>query len=267
MKKETLVWIFVAVTVAAALTSFARWRANAREAALQSRLREQLNLLADAKDRNARLRQAMANRAAQDDREKRELLRFRGEVSQLRRAAVDPKLIETKVEELKAEAIAAQNRSSENLPPRPDLQKVQAFWPRDQLAFAGHSDQRSAIQSTLWAMSVGDQRSLELVMSPGAAKTLNEENRSPNPLRRQSNLIRLADSLRPAAGFYLVSDDLAPRMLGIDQKLHLFKVYFEGEGGTRAIGLAQVGEEWKFNGVYSISGTDEKPICEMNLWP
>jgi hypothetical protein len=263
MKTRNLILVLAALAFSAAVTTFLQWRLNARKADLHAQFRRQASLLAELNDRQRILSEAIRQRRARYEGENRELFCLRGEVSELRRDTVDPAKLKAVIQKLEEE-IAAQKKPT--LVP-PDPQKVRAYWSREQLAFAGHVDQNAAIQTALWALTRGDGQTLDSIFTPEASKKFNNEENGPDPLLRQSNLIRLADSLRSTTGFYLVSDDLTPRIPEFNPDIHLFKIYFEGEGSVRGAGFRKIGNEWKFDGIYSIGGTDEKPTYELNLWP
>ena len=52
---------------------------------------------------------------------------------------------------------------------------------------------------------------------------------------------KIADSLSPSSGFYLVGQDLG------SQDQAILDVYFEGEGKTRKFALKKIGADWKFD--------------------
>jgi hypothetical protein len=262
MKQKAAICIFLTVLVAASALILTQWRASIREAELREQIRKQTCLFARLSEERIRLSKNLTDQIAR--KQNTELLRLRAEVSQLRKGAVDLNHLKQHIAALKEED-AREEKIQEASKPHPD--KVKAYWPREQLAYVGHRDQLSALQTTLWAINSGDAAAIEATMTPEGAKKLSGDKDKPDPLLRQSNLIRLTESLRPATGFYLVSDNLVQRMTDFDQSCMLFKIHFDGEGGTRALGLKKVDDEWKFIGIFSVGGTDEKRTSESKLWP
>ena len=80
-----------------------------------------------------------------------------------------------------------------------------------------------------------------------------------------------ADSLGPASGFYVVGQDLAPRIRDLNPAFHIFNVYFEKEGATRAFGLMKIGDEWKvqniFHAVHGMAENGSELELGPILWP
>ena len=186
------------------------------------------------------------------------------------------------LENLKHEVAPATN----NVPndPGPDPSKVRAYWSKDQLAFAGHADQSAALQSTLWALTRGDTNAIVSAIEPTAIKELWSYS-TPTPSEAdlkgtseaaitsmRSHFERLAESLRPVTGFYVISDNLIPKMPEMVWKRRaedyaIYKVYFAGEGATRAISLKRSNDQWKLTGILVLDGTEDKPTYDMTLWP
>ncbi|HTA31786.1 MAG TPA: hypothetical protein VK731_14925, partial [Candidatus Cybelea sp.] len=121
---------------------------------------------------NARLSNAVAQ-AAIDSlsiEQFHELLRLRGEIGDLRREAAE-------IEKLRArnERAKAQLAKSATPPPPPDPEKVQAHWPKAQLAMAGYADPAAAVQTTLWAMTHNDANTLAAGVTSNANSRLTRE--------------------------------------------------------------------------------------------
>lgn len=258
--------MFLAVALIAVVAARVRAGKKQEEANLQKQLQTQNGLLAEMTLEHARMVAALSNRISQLSTEKSELICLRGEVSQLRREAADPEKLLAKIEDLKREAAGLTNKSAEETP-LPDAEKVRAYWPKAQLVFAGTRDERSAVQTALWALNSGDPQKIEAISTAEVAKSFAGTEKGADPLLRQSNLFRLANSLGPAKGFYMVSDNLGPRIAGFNPRRVMFKVYFEGEGAARVFGFDKVDDELKFAGVYLVRGADEHPTEVLNLWP
>jgi hypothetical protein len=72
---------------------------------------------------------------------------------------------------------------------------------------------------------------------------------------------RIADSLQPASGFYVVGQSaISPDQVILD-------VFFEGEGRTRKFDMKKIGAEWKFNalGRAGVVNSDVHP--GYSAWP
>ncbi|MDB6036807.1 MAG: hypothetical protein JWM99_648 [Verrucomicrobiales bacterium] len=76
----------------------------------------------------------------------------------------------------------------------------------------------------------------------------------------------ISESLAPASGFYVLTEDQAPRIPGLNPDLHMFNVYFEKEAATRAFGLKKIDDQWKLQGIYTISGGSPSE-SGTTLWP
>jgi hypothetical protein len=280
MNRRNITVILIAVAFSALVTAAFSWRARIAEAELRSRMASQADRLASESIRRVRLREALKKSAGASEN-KNALLRLRAEVADLRRGIADVNALKDGLEKLKQEVAATTNRPTDL---GPDPSKVRAYWSKDEISFAGCSDQTSAVQSCLWAMSRGDENKITEVMDPSSIKQLWRDSRpdpseadkngtSPDALaERRSNLHRLAESLAPVTGFYLVSDNLIEKMP--EQKGYrtaqtdaVFKVYFAGDGATRAIWLTKSNGEWKLKDVVVLGGTEEKPSYNMTLWP
>jgi hypothetical protein len=277
MNRKTNISLILLLAISAALTIFLRWRALHLEADLQARLRQQQNYLSEATHRHACLLQTLTDQASQYENVNRILARLRGEVSQLRKTSADPATLRAALTALQEEA--EKNRLAKELTSPPDPAIVRAHWSREQLAFSGYADGISAVQSSLWALTQGDSATIAATFTPELLKELwqlskqnptdaDKAGTSPEAVVAiNSKFQQLAESLGPATGFSLVSDNLVPRMPDYDANYQIFRIYFEGEGATRAIMLKKSGDEWKFHGIHVLGGTEEKPTYEQTLWP
>jgi hypothetical protein len=121
---------------------------------------------------------------------------------------------------------------------------VRAYWPKTQLAFAGYADPASSLETALWAMSRGDPGVLAASVTPEARAKLAREqwdNHGTPDEEIATSTKKIADSLNPSSGFYIVGQNL------ISQDQAILDVYFEGEGKTRQFAMKKIDEEWKFD--------------------
>jgi hypothetical protein len=139
-------------------------------------------------------------------------------------------------------------------------QTVQAYWPKNQLAFAGSSEPVAALKSALWAMSQGQTQALESIMSPAALERVMAD--EPNP---RGELVKsassIASSLAPVTGFSITGQRLASPDRAI------FDLYFEGEGKTRKVALKKIGDTWKLEALGLAGGNEEAFDYGGQGWP
>jgi hypothetical protein len=222
-------------------------------------LSRQAQKLADLTAENQRLsnllRQANGSGAPESasKEELRDLLRLRGEVGQLRQ-----RVAEMKSQPESPGAASEQSRSLAT----PDPQTIQAYWPRSQLGFAGQADPVSALRTVLWAMSRGDGPALAGSVTPEARKRLaredwNEHGESAEEIA--ASAAKIAESLSPSSGFYLVGQKLASANESI------LDVFFEREGRTRKFSIRKVEGEWKFNAMGRAGWGDDE--IGNGVWP
>jgi hypothetical protein len=233
-----IVALLVVASVAVPLISSVRARnqLSARENLLREKAAEARGLL----DQNAARSNALSGAAGSSGltpEEKRELLRLRGRIGELRSAAAE-------VERLKAQLHrASEGQPSEQQDPVPAQALV--VWPADQLAYAGYRSPRAALQTAFWAMRSGDLDSF--------VKSIHLEGTSESRIRRLMEMPpderallqkQLADTLAPASAFHLLAetmDDAGDRCV-VD-------VHFEGEGKTRQFVVRKIDQEWRFSGI------------------
>src|SRR5207247_179817 len=119
-------------------------------------------------------------------------------------------------------------------PLTPEPQTVQAYWPRTQLGFAGYSEPTAALKTTLWAMAQADTNALASSVTPEVLTNILREDWSEHGTAAEelaNAATRIADSLRPASGFYVVGQR------AISQEQVVLDVFFKGEGRTRKFAM------------------------------
>jgi len=275
MKWKVASLIVLTLVLSAALTAWLKWRDRIFEGDLQARMRRQTDILADLTARRARLSEELTNQTAQLKSATKALARARAEVSQLRKDAADSERLRAALAKINEEA--EKNRLAQELILPSGPGQGLASWSKEQITFAGYAEPTSAVQTALWAMSQNDLGAIESALAPETIQQLTLDAGPPDPdptgtspralAERRSKLQRLAASVVPATGFSLLSDDIVPRMPGVNTNYHIYQVYFEGEGATRGIQLTKIDNAWKLVGVVALGGTEEKPTCESTLWP
>lgn len=207
-------------------------------------LRQQSDQLAELSAGTQRLSNVIAQSAAPalSKEEVSELLKLRAEVRQLHSLVKEMEQWRARNVQLTAQRSAPQSQPETT--GLPDPQKVQAYWPKTQLANAGYADPASALQTALLAMSRGDADLLVASVTPEAHSRLTREqwNRHGPPAEEIAAATAwIAASLAPSSGFYIVGQNTS------DQNETIFDVFFEGEGRTRKVALKRIGSEWKFD--------------------
>jgi hypothetical protein len=193
----------------------------------------------------------------------RELLKLRGEIGPLRQSATEAAALITREQKLFA--------SEKELPPTappPDPQTVLAYWPKEQLTSAGYAQPAAAIQTMLWAMKQNDPDAIRASLTPETMVTISNHRWVSTPADALIAETRfITESLAPASGFYVLAEDQAPRIPGLNPDFHMFNVYFEKEAATRGFGLKRIDDQWKLEGIYTIGGAGSPSEPGRILWP
>jgi hypothetical protein len=194
-------------------------------------------------------------------------MKLRGQIRQLRQDASELTSLQATHQRRLS---PSESSGPQSVPPLPDPQSIQAYWPKAELSFAGYTNTLSALQTTLWAMTRNDPNALaaSVTAETGSnlvARAFIDHGSPADRIAAQANSI--AASLDPASGFYVVGQDLAPRIPGLNPDLHIFNVHFEKEGATRGFALKRIGDEWTFDGIYITGGNDSEPQLGPMLWP
>jgi hypothetical protein len=240
--KTAIIGGVVIASVAAPLTVQHWCQVQWRKGNEQSR--RQAERLADLSGESQRLSNLVAEseRSSVANDQSRELLRLRGEIGRLRQTASEIATLRAKNQQL----LAARNRpeSQPVTSPPPDPRTVLAYWPKTQLAPAGYGDPASALQTVLWAMSHGDSDALAASVTPQARSALTRENwfdHGPPAEEMAAATRKIADSLNPSSGFYVVGQTVR------SQDEAILNVYFEGEGRARNFAMKKIGDDWRFD--------------------
>jgi hypothetical protein len=190
-----------------------------------------------------------------------ELLRLRGEIRQLRQAMMEIDRLRVKNKQLLAACARAE---AESRLPSPDPRTILAYWPKNQLTFAGYVDPASALKTALWAMSLGDTTNLVASVTPKAKVEMAKEgwdNRRDPAIEIADTTRKISESLSPSSGYYIVGQKIG------SQEQAILDVYFEGEGKTRKFEMKKIGGEWKFNAMGLAGGNDDDLQYGGSGWP
>jgi hypothetical protein len=228
------------------LYSHARREQSEREEIVLRQTQQLAELSAENEQLSNRV--AQAGPSALPDEQRRELLKLRGGIGQLRQAA-------NEIQQLRAanQGLSSSNSSApaaENASPRPDPKTVLAYWPKDQLTPAGYADPQSALRTFLSAINRGDLEALLASVSvPADAKAEVEELIKTEA--GQANGRKLAETFAPYTAFYVTGQRMPSETHAI------LDVYFEGDGKTRKVALERIGQDWKFKTMGRPGQSDE----------
>jgi hypothetical protein len=229
-------------------------------------LEQQVEQITELSAENKRLSAlvAHAESSALSSNQLRELMKLRREVGQLRQCAREAACQRT------SERTVTGSSGNLDMPTGlPDPGAVQAYWPKDQVTVAGYGDQMSSLQTALCAMARNDPNTLVDILTPEQRVDLVNhaqiDGSEAERIAAQAKLI--SDSLACASGFYVVGQDIGPQIKDLNPDLHVFNVYFAGEGVTRAFALQRIGNDWKLHGIYVSEGTESAPMLGTTLWP
>ncbi len=265
MWKLAKISIALALMAVSVLTPLALWhRAQTVRRECEASLRERDLQLSALSVENQRLSNLVisAETSALPAPEISELLRLRGQIGQLRRTVAEANTLAVRNRQLATAVSNAEVAPQSSLPPEP--QNVQAYWPRTQLGFAGYSEPTAALKTTLWAMAQADTNVLAGSVTPEVKTKMLRENwydHGSTAEELASSARRIADSLRPASGFYVVGQR------AISQEQVVLDVFFEGEGRTRKFAMKKIGEEWKFNALGRAAAGDDDVHPGYSAWP
>ncbi len=233
-------WLIAAVVFAGIVTPFVVWQRT--QAGLRDKtnsLQQQSLLLTELSDENQRLSNQLAEAkrtwALTTDQES-ELLKLRGEIGQLRRAATETEKLRTENQKLLAKTAAA------NMPSTANVQSTADYWVKDQLTYSGFESPEAALKTALWAARTGDVRAMFETMTPEAREAMVSEWKKDGKSddAAAAELKAMGESLAaPSSAFRLLDE----QMKSSDEMVA--NVSFEGEGKARRFILRKVGSEWK----------------------
>jgi len=236
-------------------------RSQARRQNLQ--LKQQAACLGDLLAENNQLRH-VANQdtnAPLSTEQFRELLRLRGEIGALRQRATEAADLLAREQEI----FAIEKELPLTTPP-PEPQTVLAYWPKEQLTSAGYANPAAAIQTVLWAITRNDPDGVAASLTTGIKETLTKRWLSSPADAFVSETKSIAESIAPATGFYVLSEDPAQKLTGLDPDLQILNVYFEKEGATRGFGLRKIDDQWQLEGIF-VTATNSLAARGRSLWP
>ena len=240
--------------------------ARVRKAEYKARLDQQMAQFAALSAENKKLLSPEFDTCALTPDKFKELLRLRGEMRDLREKANEAARMRLIAEH---PTNLPTNNPTQFWRKMPDPETIQAFWPKEQLRFAGYSDPLNAVQSSLWIFT---QNNPDLLASYLDAETRSNLIKGASmdggtPAERiawQSKSV--VESITPSTAFY-VGNEISSRIPDLNPDLHILPVYFANEAVSRLFALKKFDEEWKLQAVYQLTGTENAPSLGTPLWP
>lgn len=166
----------------------------------------------------------------------RELLRLRGEVSQLRRQTNDVEKLRREIRHLRAATVNHQRSSADN--------QASTDFPREAWAFAGYADPTAAFQSLVWSASRGEVPIAMAAFSPEQAADRQKTWAGFSEAQVKTNLMR--DMQHTKRFRVLGQETVSPDEV-------LLRIHVEGERTPDAnieqtARMKNINGEWKFDG-------------------
>ena len=225
------------VAICLAVERQARLRLGEENKALRQQVDPMAGLVAENERLSNILAQANGSRSLPDERLK-ELLRLRGEAGVLRQQGKEIEALrhENRLARAKLEStLKTQNGGASRAAATAD------YWPRDSWAFAGFASPDAALQTSVWAASKGDLKSL-LGSTTGelqkqVEKDLEGKSETEATIRAMDEVARLK-SVR-----------VVDREVQADDTIVLTAAFEEGtDTHTTKLVMKKIGGEWKISG-------------------
>ena len=167
--------VILSVLWAAAVAGLAIWLAVEHQARLRlgeenAALRQQLDRMAGLAAERERLTDLVAQASRPQslpDDQLRELLRLRGEAGVLRQQAKELETLRNENRQARAARVSGHQTQS--------AAATADYWPRDSWAFAGYASPEAALQSSLWAASKGDLKTVLSGITGGIRKEMEKD--------------------------------------------------------------------------------------------
>lgn len=239
MKLPTILSLLL--VMASTTAALLGWRAAGAARDESDRLRQELAQLRErteqesgaAADQHARaLHDAQANAA--------ELIRLRGEVSQLRTTAREADTMRVENQRLRAENKARSAAPGAGTAPASESTPAgKDHFPRDGWTFAGYASPESSLISAIWAMKEGNPKSYLDSLSPEEqtriAKTWENKSEAEIAAKHQGDVSAIG-GIR-----ILERQEVSPEEV-------VMNVYLDSVGRMERVSMKRIGADWKFNG-------------------
>ncbi len=229
---------FFILFAAALAAAWIGWRKATHAAGVIASLREQLDWQKEQQD--------AANEAQAETRERElqrlraeaaEVVRLRGEISQLRAGAKDAETVRADNQRLRT--LAEQSRAAAASAPAPAAAPADQF-PRESWKFSGYATPEDSLISAVWAMKEGTPKTyFETLSTEEQARTTKLwEGKSEAEIAAKYQ----GDVARITAVRVLGREEISPDEIQM-------RVYVGGVDRLEKMSLKRVGAEWKFNGL------------------
>lgn len=182
------------------------------------------------------------------DDQKRELLKLRGEINQLRGQTSVLEKLRGENQQLRSSLAKAAQETSNSAPGR----EAPTDFPRESWAFAGYADPPSAFQSLVWALSNGDVQTAFASVSPGERARM--ENRWANKSETEISA-GVIKEFQNTKRFRVLDREV------VSENEAILRIYVEGEktpetAFEKGARLIKLGNDWKFDGWAKRRSTD-----------
>jgi hypothetical protein len=237
---RALRWFGVLLFLVAAGLAFSNWQTAERLRAENTALRAEVQALHDQSAlASADVERKLEAELQRSRKESQELLRLRGEVTQLRSSSKEGETLRAENQRLAAEN--QQWRASVN------AARVEAGAPaagRDQFskadwAFAGYASPEAALVSAIWSMKEGNPKSYLESLAPEEqarmAKVWENQTEAEIAAKHQSDVSAIS-------AFRIMERQ------NVSDNAVLLNVYIDGVGRMEKVAMKRVGNEWKFGG-------------------
>lgn len=232
--QKTLITTTLVLAIATPLVMHYRVQKELRDqnASFHQQLQQQMDTVAQFQRDNDRLSKliAQATNKSLSDEQFRELLRLRGEVGQLRNQQSDLEKLRTENRQLRA----AQNAHTASLGSTP-----QDYFPKESWSFAGYADPESTLQSSIWAMSKGDVRTLLAGIFPEEVARMEKEFEGKSQDEIAAAIRSDTENMK---GFRILKKE------AVSDDETLLTVFNDGKDEAAVIRFVRIGNDWKMAG-------------------
>jgi RNA polymerase sigma factor (sigma-70 family) len=203
-----------------------------QNAALRQQLQQQLDTAAQLETDKARLSKLIgqATNKSLSDGQFRELLRLRGEVSQLRNQKGE-------LEKLQAEN--RQLRAAQDARPASPSGAPQDYFPKESWSFTGYATPESTLQSILWAISKGDIKTMMNGVLPEEAERMAKQFEGKSQDEIAAAIRSDTDQMN---GFRILKKE------AVSDDQVILTVFNDGRDLTTTMKFVRVGNDWKIAG-------------------
>lgn len=196
----------------------------------------QVNQLQQERDAFAKRLAAAQREVEQLQRDAADIHRLRGEVTGLRQQTNELAKLRADNHRLQASITTAGQRSP---PATPPPSSAQGFYPKESWNFAGYADPESAFQSSVWAMSKGDLKTIL------ASVTSDERARMEKEFAGKSGdefTAQVSREMEKIKGFRILKKET------LSDDAMVLTIFGEGKDETLKLKFQRVGNEWKIAG-------------------